>query len=379
MIGAAAGALAFAAPAILKARHRVFKDSAAEFSSRAITLVRESLVIDLLNQFLYRIDQKAQLDRWLDSAGAFTRPDWLRFMDTGVNAISFGDGAETYADGVKLFARWNAFIERYPAWLIRIDEAADFDRARISGRYGIMYGSQDGGHIRSPSDVDVFHAAGERLTQLTYNGKNALASGAFVEVDEGVTELGARVIARMNSVGMGVDIAHASDRTKFDVLDISKRPVLLSHGTCRALNNHPRTASDEAITRLARSGGVMGVAFVANMLKDKPSELVTVDDVIDHIDHIGKLVGFEHVGIGSDAGIETHDLAPLAVQRQFWSHISPRYKQQGMREAAVGLDGPKKIYALTDGLVRRGYTDAHIRMILGQNWYRALNAIWTRS
>ena len=375
-LGTMAGAAALGAPAVLKAQHRIFAGTQSEFSNRTISLMQSSLVIDLLNQFLYRIDQADQLESWLGTPGAFTPADWRRFMDTGVHAISFGNGAGSHAEGIALFARWNRFISWYPDRLLRITEVADFDRARASGRYAILFGCQDGAHIRCADDVDLFHGAGQRLSQLTYNGQNALASGAFAEQDTGVSPLGAEVVARMNGVGMGVDIAHASDRTKLDILDMARAPVLLSHGTCRSLIAHPRTVSDEAIRLVARSGGVIGVAFVANMLKDKPSEQVTVDDVIDHIDHIGRLVGLEHVGIGSDAGLETHDLAPPDVQRKFWSRISPRYQQRGLREAAVGLDGQKKIFALTEGLVRRGYADREIAMILGGNWYRALRDVW---
>src|ERR1700721_1656366 len=116
----------------------------------------------------------------------------------------------------------------------------------------------------------------------------------------------------MNSGGMGVDLGHASDKTKLDAIAISKKPVILSHGNCRALNpNAPRTTTDDAIRKLARKGGVMGITDIAFMVKG--SEPVRIDDVVDHFDHVRDLVGIEHVGVGWAAGIERHDVGSAAV------------------------------------------------------------------
>lgn len=372
-----AGAAILAAPTILRGRHQVFANSRTEFSNRTITLIRETLVIDMLNQFLYRFDLRDREDGWIDNRVPFTHSDWQRFKDTGITAIGFGNAASNFEDGVRLFSRWNGFIDRYPEWLARISRISDFAAVRQNGRYGVLLNCQDGSHFRKADDVNLFHGLGQRMSQLTYNGQNELASGAMVDEDRGLSVLGGEIVERMNDVGMALDIAHASDRTKRDILAHSRHPVLLSHGNCRALNpQHPRTIADEDIRVLARSGGVMGIAFIANMLKDKPSEEVTANDVVDHIDHVGRLVGLEHVGIGSDGGLESHDHAPPAAQEKFWSMVSPRYRQRGKREVAVGLDGQMKIFALTEALVRRGYTDAHIRLILGVNWERVLGTIW---
>ena len=372
----ATGALV-SAPSILRGQYRVFDNSSELYSARTIQLMEDSVVIDLLNQFLYRRDQREIRRAWLDGTGTFTEYDWKRFNDTGITAISFGSGSDNYDGGIELFTQWNEFLEKYPQWLMRISSVADFDRAKQSGRYGIIYGCQDGGHFRSEKDVETFYQYGQRISQLTYNHRNLLGSGAIEPNDEGVTELGAKVIARMNDVGMAVDIAHAGDTTKLDVLSLSSRPVILSHGSCRTLcPQHFRAASDEAIRALAKTGGVMGILFVANMIKDIESEKVTIDYVIDHFDHVGRLVGYDHVAIGSDAGIETNDLAPEEDQQTFWENVSPLYRQRGTREAANGLEGQKKIYNLTEGFVRRGYTDEQIRLILGENWKRALRENW---
>jgi len=344
------------------------------YSDRAVRLVRESLVIDMLNQFLYRNDLRTELRQWLSKPGAFTASDFQRFADSGINAINFGEGAGAYDEAIRLLADWNSFIAQYPDWLLRIGAASDFDKAKSSHRYGILFGFQDASHFRRPADVDTFYGLGQRVSQLTYNFRNLVGNGAFEPHDDGISEFGATIVERMNHVGMAVDCGHAGDRTMLDAFEISKAPVIISHGNCRALNpGHPRCVTDEAISRLAKSGGVIGVNFISFMVKDH--EPTNVDDVIDHIDHVAHLVGIEHVGIGSDFGLESNDFAPPEVLANILQKADKRYRVHH-REAVGDLAGEKRIYVLTDALIRRGYTDEHIRLILGGNWRRVLDKIW---
>lgn len=367
--------VAIAAPFVLRRKYCLFAQSHEEYPERVVRLVRESLVIDMLNQFLYRVDKQNELNDWLSRPGAFTRSDFDFFIHSGVNAINFGNGAGSLAEAKQLFAKWNAFLNRYPDWLARIGSAKDFEDTKSHGRYGIIFGLQTSAQFESQDAVDLCYALGQRISQLSYNFRSLIADGAFEPRDAGVSEFGGKIIERMNKVGMAIDLGHASDRTKLDACAISKRPVILSHGNCRALNpDAPRTSTDEAIQHLAKRGGVMGISCIAFMVKG--SEPVTVDDVIDHFDHVRDLVGIEHVGIGSDAGIESNDLGPPAILREMLAEGDPRYRVHGTHEIVTGLEGEKRIYDLTAAFVRRGYTDEHVRLVLGQNWRRVLGEIW---
>jgi membrane dipeptidase len=369
----AAGAALAAAPFVNRSRYRLFGQSA-EYSARAVELVEESLVIDMLDQFLYRKDQQSTLRAWLTKPGAFTEADFMRFRGSGINAINFGEGVDTYEDGIRLFADWNGFIAAYPDWLLRIGRGADFQKAKSSGRYGILFGLQDAVQFRRVEDVDTFYGLGQRVSQLTYNFRNLVGNGAFEPHDDGISEFGARIVARMNQVGMAVDCGHAGDRTMLDAFSISRRPVIVSHGNCRALNpGHPRCLTDEAIQALAKQGGVMGINFISFMVKDH--EPTTVDDVVDHFDHVARLVGVEHVGVGSDMGIESNDWGDPKVLAQILTSADKRYRVH-RREAVARLDHPKRTYDLTEALIRRQYTGEHIRLILGENWRRVLTEVW---
>jgi membrane dipeptidase len=373
-IGRAASA-ALAAPFILRHRYRLFAESPDEYSERVVRLVRESLVIDMLNQFLYRTDKQNVLNDWLSRPGAFTSSDFEFFKNSGVNAINFGLDAASLTDAQGLFGRWNSFVIQYPEWLLRINSAKDFEQAKNQSRYGIIFGLQSSAQFETVDAVDTCYGYGQRISQLSYNFRSLVADGAFEPHDGGVSEFGGKVIERMNKVGMAVDLGHASDLTKLEACEISKNPLILSHGNCRALNpGAPRTSTDEAIRKLAARGGVMGISCIAFMVKG--SEPVTVDDVIDNFDHVRDLVGIEHVGIGSDAGIESNDLGAPEVLKEMLAKADPRYHVHGASEVVPGLQGQKRIYDLTAAFARRGYTDDHIRLILGQNWRRVLADIW---
>jgi len=372
--GAIKAAAIAAAPFFNRGRFALFAQSTTQYSERAIRLVRESLVIDMLNQFLYRQDMQPKLREWLTKPGAFTEADFERFRDSGITAASFGHGANSYDEGIRLFADWNSFLAAYPDRLLRISAADDFMRAKNSRRYGILFGLQNSMHIRRPEDVDTFYGLGQRSCQLTYNFRTLIGNGAFERHDDGVSEFGVGIIERMNRVGMAVDCGHAGDRTMLDAFELSKKPVIISHGNCRALNpGYPRCVTDEAIKAMAKTGGVIGINFISFMVKQH--EPTTVDDVIDHFDHVTQLVGIEHVGVGSDMGIESNDFMPADQLARMLAAADPRYRVH-KREAVEHLDHDKRTYDLTEGLVRRKYTDQQIRSILGENWRRVLAEIW---
>jgi len=353
----------------------VFAQSSKEYPERVVRLMRESIVIDMLNQFLYRTDQKDLLDKWLTQPGTFTEKDFKLFKSSGVNVISFGNGASDFADAQDLFGKWNSFIAEYPQWLMRINNAADLAAAKEQGKFGIIYGLQSSDQFGSLDDVNRCYGYGQRVSQLSYNFRSRIADGAFEPYDGGVSEYGGKVIDRMNSIGMAVDLGHASDKTKLDAIARSKGPVILSHGNCRALiPNGLRATTDDAIRKLAAKGGVMGITDIAFMVKG--TEPVTVEDVIDHYDHVRDLVGIEHVGVGSDAGIESNDFGAPAALKEMLTKADARYHVHGDHEIVAGMGGPSRMYELTAGLVRRGYTDEKIRLVIGGNWARVLKEIW---
>ena len=119
----------------------------------------------------------------------------------------------------------------------------------------MLLGVQNAEHFRTADDVDLFYAAGQRVSQLTYNARNLIGNGSTERRDEGISDFGVAIVERMNKAGMAVDVSHCGDRTTLDAFEVEKRPVLITHSNCRALvPGHPRCKTDEAIRKMARRG-----------------------------------------------------------------------------------------------------------------------------
>lgn len=377
MLGGAvkASALLIAAPMLNLGRFRIFADPVKEYSARAIDLVRQSTVIDMLSPLTLDSGKQA---RWMADPESFTAADLRPFKDSGINVIQPAPGMGTmnaYERAVEFFAYWNGFIANSDEHFMRIDSAADLDRVKKSGKLGVLLGLQNSAHFRRPDDVDSFRALGQRASQLTYNSRNLIGNGATERRDDGISDFGASIIERMNKVGMAIDVSHCGDRTTLDAFEISKKPVLITHSNCRALvPGHPRLKTDEAIKRVGAAGSVMGITGVRMFVKaDEPT---SIENVLDHFDHVRKLIGPEHLGVGSDVDLYGYDAMPPEQNKQLRQGYKGSY---GFREKidVEGLNHPKRMYDLTEGLIGRKYSDNEIRGILGGNFARVLKQIWT--
>jgi membrane dipeptidase len=371
------------ASAVLRGRFQLFAQSKAEYSARAIQLVAETTVVDLLNQFRfpdYSEKPADKLEYWLTKPGSFTASDAATYQSSGIDVFALGEGASDYQDGLRFFAKWNGFLAAYSDLLLRIDAARDFARVRTDKRIGIMLTMQESSHFRGPDDVDEFFALGQRISQLTYNFNNRIGSGFLEQRDGGLSVFGLSIMERMEKVGMGVDLSHCGDQTTLDALEAAKRPALFTHATCRALNEgHLRAKTDEAIRKLAKTGGIMGIAFIRFLVRDR--EPVTLANVLDHFDYVRKLVGVEYLAVGSDLDVVGNGNAIGGSGKGPEGQANfDRYRyhvEKPQRVATSGLDHPKRIFDLTEGLIARGYNDADIKLILGGNAVRVLGKIWS--
>ena len=359
------------APMIGRGRYRLFAQSTTEYSARAIDLVRRSLVIDMLSPF------KLGATTWFTAPSTFTERDFQRFKDSGINVFHIGvgfGGTNQFATSERFIAQWNAFLTAHSRQFLRVDSAAARDLAKASGRIGVILGLQNSEHFRTLDDVDAFYKAGQRVSQLTYNTHNAIGNGSAEAKDDGVSAYGRTVIERMNTLGMAVDVSHCGDRTTLDAFDASKKPVLITHSNCRALTTgHPRCKTDEAIRKMAASGGVMGITGVRHFVSN--DEPTTIENLLDHYDHVRKLVGVEHLGIGSDIDLDGYDdMTPQEIERL----KSGATRTYSFREKLdiPGVDHPKRMFDLTEGLIRRKYGDADIEGVLGGNFRRVLRVMW---
>ena len=363
------------APMLNLGRYRLFASATTEYSERAVRLVHDSLVIDMLSPLSLNFPLFA---KWEADPELFGPEEFKKYQDSGINIfhIAVGTGGpNAYANTLDFVSKWNSFLAGQDERFMRIDSPGDLDRVKKSGKIGIIIGLQNAEHFRTAADVDYFYGLGQRVSQLTYNARNYIGDGSTERTNNGLSDFGVAIVQRMNQVGMAVDVSHCGEQTSIDACGVSKKPVLITHANARALNpQQPRTKSDDAIRAMAKTGGVMGITGVRMFVKgDEPT---TIENYLDHFDHVARLVGVEHVGVGSDIDLDGYDDMPLEENKRLRASYKGSY---GFRDKIdiEGVDHPKRMFDLTEGLIRRKYSDDNIRGILGGNFRRVLIEIWT--
>ncbi len=368
---AMAGALA--ALALTEAMPRKplpLKNPKNKYSPKVLDLVQRSLVIDMLAPLKLDFRPEAYALPLTDAEAAMFRTCGI----TGFhNSVGVG-GASAYDDALEFIAAWSGFVGRNSHVFSLVGGAGDLDLAKSKQKIAVIMGLQNADEFREPKDVKAFYELGLRCAQLTYNTQNLLGSGSTERVDGGISDYGEQIIKAMNEVGMLVDVSHSGDKTTLDAVELSPKPIAFTHSNCRALNNHPRTKTDEAIRKLAAKGGVMGITGVRMFVK--ATDPTTVEDIVDHIDHVVKLVGIDHVGIGSDSDLMGYDHMPADQYKQLKAGYKASYAFRDKIDTD-GFDHPRKVYDLTAALIRRGYSDTNIQAILGGNFRRLLGITWT--
>jgi membrane dipeptidase len=344
---------------INRGRFSLFADDRKLVSARAVELVGRSMVIDMLG--LLTLDWP-KLWAWQRDPAAFTPADFQKLRDSGVKvfhpAVDPND-PHPYEAALSWLAGWNRLLERRPDCFVRVESAGDFQRVRTEGKVGVLVGFQSSDHFRAAADVAAFYSLGQRVSQLTYNARDRIGCGCFESQDTGLTPYGAEIVAAMNRVSMVIDVSHCSERTCLEAFAASRQPVLITHSNCHKLAASPRCKSDTVIRAMAEHGGVMGITSVAAFVNRRSP--ATLDDVLDHFDHVIRVAGIDHVGLGSDV---SHDA------------VDPRTGQALARYAVRGLPPARRVFDLTEGLIRRGYDDRAIELILGGNFQRVLGEIW---
>src|SRR5215207_1395692 len=309
----------------------------------------------------------------------YATPDWV-----SKNYATQGGSARRALDLIDVSYR---MIEKYPRDLMLATSTADIRRAKKEGKVGVLFGIE-GGHAieNSLPALREFYRLGVRYMTLTHNNTNEWADACCDAARHGgLSDFGKEVVAEMNRLGMLVDVSHVSDETMSDVLDVSKAPVIASHSSARAFSNHKRNVPDELLKRIAQNGGVVMVNFYPAFLDEKvraaglerdqklkaqrdalreqfkddqkrldeelkklndanPIPNTTLSMLVDHIEHIAKVAGVDHVGLGSDF--------------------------DGVPNLPEGIKDVADLPNITYELLRRGHTDADVLKILGGNLMR---------
>ena len=376
-----------------------------EVSPRALRVYGEAFVIDTHNDMSSRILEDGYDPDVRHAPGFGPREghtDLPRLVESGITAQFMsawvsssyaGSSGASFARAMEQVTTIRAWVDRHPDRLRFATTAADVRRAKQDQRIAILIGVEGGHAIESSLDrLRELHGRGVRYLTLTWNNGLPWAGSALGERGTrtgGLTDFGREVVREMNRLGMLVDVSHVSDSTFFDAVDVSTAPVIASHSSARALAGSPRNLSDDQLRAVARTGGVVNVNFFSRFLDDEyrvraeaaearletaraalPSmpdgaataRIVTLRDslfatipqtpfgvLIDHIGHVARVAGVDHVGLGSDF--------------------------DGVSALPLGMEDVTRLPRIAQALLDRGWSETDVKKVLGGNMLRVMTRV----
>jgi len=298
----------------------------------------------------------------------------------GITAVNFTVSEATFEDTVDSLANVQGLVERYPDLFLIVRRHSEIAQAKRENKIGILLGFQYSSLLEEDqARIGVFRRLGVRIMQLTYNKHGAFGDGCLEPTDGGLTGAGRLAVHLMNDSGIAIDLSHCGYRTTSDAIRESLKPVLITHSGCAAVYAHPRSKPDGILKALADRGGYFGV-YLMPYLVASPT-VPTREHVLAHLLHAINVCGADHVGIGSDGGIEKVVLT--AEQKTAFDADVARRKQLGIGAPGEDrypyvpdLNGPDHMEVIASELAKRGQPSPVIEKVLGANFQRVIGDIW---
>ncbi|USG60669.1 dipeptidase [Sneathiella marina] len=280
---------------------------------------------------------------------------------------------ETFREMVLAIEQWNRWFEQYPDLVFMGRSAADVNRAKQEKRTAIFFGFQNPSPIEDDIGlIEICHTLGIRFMQLTYNNQSLLATGCYEEEDSGVTRFGRQAIAEMNRVGLVVDMSHSAERSTLDAIDISSRPIAITHANPAWWHPALRNKSDDVLKALTGSGGMIGFSIYPHHLKE--SSNCSIESFCNMIAQAAERYGVDSLGIGSDLCQNQPDSVVTWMRNGRWS------KQMDYGEGSASNAGfpdqpgwfrdSRDFNNIPGGLTAAGFAEAEVDAIMGGNWLR---------
>jgi membrane dipeptidase len=326
----------------------------------------------------------------------YSEPDVLRLTDrawaetkmTGLTCVRdtllpVGNYVDSWEQFQKQLGDYRNYFLANPDRLKLVEKASDIRACKKDGRLGIILGTQDTAMVGPALDrLAAMKKGGVRCIQLTYNLRNLSGDGSIEPGNAGLSNLGRKTIERIEGEKLLLDLAHGGARTIEEAIAFAKRPLTISHTGARAITDHPRNVSDSAIRGVADKGGVVGVYFMPYLSADSHP---TGGMLLDHIDHVAKVAGEDHVGIGTDGSV-----LPLVINAKAVADAKRAFEERTAAGIAAPGEGPDvftvvrdynsidKLERLGNDLMKRGWTTARVEKLFGLNLLRLYAEAWGR-
>jgi len=280
---------------------------------------------------------------------------------------------ENFRETVANIEEWNSYFERFPDLIFQGKTGADVRLARETDRTAIFFGFQNPSPMEDDIRlVEILHTLGARFMQLTYNNQSLLGTGCYESRDSGITRMGKEVIEEMNRVGLVVDMSHSAEQSTLEAIEISSRPIVVSHANPGFWEPALRNKSDAILKGLGETGGMLGFSMYPHHLKGKGD--CTLQNFCEMIAATADLMGVDHIGLGSDL---CQDQPDSVVE---WMRVGRWTKKIDYGEGSAGNAGfppmpgwfkdSRDFGNIEQGLRDVGFSDEDTGKIMGDNWLR---------
>jgi membrane dipeptidase len=295
-------------------------------------------------------------------------PELKRVRASGCDVVSLNIGFDSipWKNAIHLISTFRRWIKARPNDFILIENVGDIKRARLQDKLGVMFdlegGNALGGHLPM---VEMYYDLGVRWMLLAYNLNNDLAGGCQ-ENNMGLTDFGREVIHEMERVGMGICCSHISHQSVMETFELVTKPVIFSHSNPKAMCGHYRSISDEAMTGCAKTGGLVGINGIGDLLGNNNA---STDNFLRHIDYAVGLIGPDHVGLGTDFVFDEAELMEIIKENP------DRFNPDDYSDT-FNIVCPEQIPEITEGLLKMNYSEIDVKKIIGENHMRVAREVW---
>ncbi|WP_247642850.1 membrane dipeptidase [Roseibium sp. TrichSKD4] len=278
---------------------------------------------------------------------------------------------ENFRETVQNIEQWNRWFERYPNLIFLGRTGDDLTLARETNRTAIFFGFQNPSPIEDDIGlIEVLHTLGARFMQLSYNNQSLLATGCYEAQDPGITRMGRQVIKEMNRVGLVVDMSHSAERSTLEAIEISERPIAITHANPSFWHPALRNKSNDLLRALGQSGGMLGFSVYPHHLNDGSD--CTLESFCQMIAKTAELMGLERIGIGTDLCQDQPDSVVEWMRVGRWTkeidYGEGSKNSPGFPEMPVWFQDNRDFNTIESGLLAVGFSSNEVARIMGENW-----------
>ncbi len=279
---------------------------------------------------------------------------------------------EDYNELLNKIKEWDTFFKENSDIIFLGKSFKDIEKANKENKTAIFFGFQNCSPIEDDIGlVEKVHEHGCRFMQLTYNNQSLLATGCYEKLDSGVTNFGKEVIKEMNRVGIVIDMSHSAEKSTYDAIEISEKPIAITHANPFFWHQAKRNKSDQLLKTLSNNDGMLGLSLYPHHLKDNTN--CTLESFCEMTARTAELMGVEKIGIGSDLCLNQPDSVVEWMRNGTWAknknYGEGSKNKSGFPKQPKWFEDARGFKNLENGLKKVGFNEKEINGILGNNWF----------